>query len=139
MVTYKIVVGIFDGSEREYPNKRNSCGDWRQRGYSGDHLKYQQTQEVKIGEPLKLLKQIQWQERQNRILGRLNVIILKKQKFHHTLNICFQTLVYLKCCVKTFKNIISKTVILCNRIAQKTLKREKYVLKHQCDWLFVQF
>lgn len=82
MDTYKIVVGIFDGSEREYPNKRYGCGDRGQRGYGRDHLKHQQTQEVKIGEPLKLLKQIQWQERQNRILGRLDVIILKRKLYH---------------------------------------------------------
>lgn len=87
---------------------------------------------------MKLLKQIQWQERQHRILGRLDVIILKKN-FRHTLNISFRTLVYLKMFFKIFKNVISNKVIVCNRIAQITLKREKIFFKHKCDWLFMQF
>lgn len=77
MFTYKVVIGIFDGSEREHPDERYSCGDGGQGGYRGDQLEHQQAQEVKVGEPLKLLEQIQWQERQNRIFGRFDVIVLR--------------------------------------------------------------
>lgn len=75
--SYKVVVGIFDGSEGEYPDQGYSGRHGCQRGYCGYELQNQQAQEVKVGEPLKLLEQIQRQERQNRILGRFDVIVLQ--------------------------------------------------------------
>lgn len=43
LYTYKIIVGIFDGSEHEHPYKGYGCSDGGQGGDSGDHLKHQQT------------------------------------------------------------------------------------------------
>lgn len=41
-VTYKVVVGILNGSEHKYPYERYSCRNGGQRGYGGYHLKHQQ-------------------------------------------------------------------------------------------------
>ena len=76
---YVIVVKVFDGGDGEDADERHGCGDGRQRRDGRDELQHQKAGEVKIGQPVELLEQIQRQERHQRVLGRLDVIVLSTQ------------------------------------------------------------
>ena len=80
--THKIVVGIFDGRKEEDTDERHGSGDWRQGRDERDELQYQKAQEIEIGQPLELLDQVHRHKRQQRVLGRLDVVVLHKTPQH---------------------------------------------------------
>ena len=79
---HKIVVGIFDGRKEEDTDERHGSGDWRQGRDERDELQYQKAQEIEIGQPLELLDQVHRHKRQQRVLGRLDVVVLHKTPQH---------------------------------------------------------
>lgn len=81
-MTYEIIVGIFDGGEEQDTNERHGSGDGRQRRDERDELQHQKAQEIEIGQPLELLNQVHRHERQQRVLGRLDVIVLRGITFN---------------------------------------------------------
>lgn len=78
--TYKVVVGVLDRRERQHANEWHCGGDGRQRRDGGDDLKHEQAQEVEVGQTLELLKQVERQERDDRVFRRLDIVILEREQ-----------------------------------------------------------
>lgn len=74
--THNIIIRILNSRQSKYSYQGNCCGHWGEWGYRGYQLEDQQAEEIEVGQPLKLLQQIEWQKREQRILGGLDVVVL---------------------------------------------------------------
>jgi len=83
---YVIIVKVFDGGDGEDTDERHGRGDGRQRRDGRYELEHKKTGEVEIGQPVKLLEQIQRQERHQRVFRRLDVIVLSNHPVHPVSN-----------------------------------------------------
>ena len=77
VVTYVVIVEVFDGGDGEYADERHGRGHRCQRRDGRYELQHQKAGEVEVGQPVELLEEIQRQERHQCVLRRLYVIVLQ--------------------------------------------------------------
>lgn len=74
--THVIIVSILGSCDGKHTNERDGGGDGGQGADDGNQLQHQEAEEVEVGQPLELLKQVVGQEVEQRVFGRLNVVFL---------------------------------------------------------------
>ena len=76
LVALVVIVAIFDCRCAEHNQEREPGGDGTEGADLRDELQNQLQQEVDVGSTRKLLKEVDGQERQHSVLGRLDPVFL---------------------------------------------------------------